>query len=113
MGAGATAGTFATLLTHPIDVVRARLTIQSQATQHYRGNTVQIKPSHGIRKYFCAGLVHGIVSVAKAEGMTGLYSGLGPTLLAIAPFMAVQQVSGHNLHCINHVMFIRRLVMIF
>ena len=43
---------------------------------------------------FYAGLVHGIVSVARAEGMTGLYSGLGPTLLAIAPFMAVQQVSG-------------------
>lgn len=37
MGAGATAGTFATLLTHPIDVVRARLTIQSQVTQQYRG----------------------------------------------------------------------------
>ena len=39
-----------------------------------------------------AGLVHGIASVARAEGMRGLYSGLGPTLLAIAPFMAVQQV---------------------
>ena len=37
MGAGASAGIFATILTHPIDVVRARLTIQSQMTQHYRG----------------------------------------------------------------------------
>ena len=40
-----------------------------------------------------AGLFDGIASVARAEGITGLYSGLGPTLLAIAPFMAVQQVS--------------------
>ena len=39
-----------------------------------------------------AGLVHGVASVARAEGMSGLYSGLGPTLIAIAPFMAVQQV---------------------
>lgn len=74
MGAGATAGIFATLLTHPIDVVRARLTIQSQFTQQY------------------SGLVHGIASIARSEGVRGLYSGLGPTLLAIAPFMAVQQV---------------------
>ena len=39
------------------------------------------------------GLFHGLTSVAHAEGMTGLCSGLGPTLLAIAPFMAIQQVS--------------------
>lgn len=35
MGAGALAGMTATLLTHPIDVVRARITVQQ--TQRYRG----------------------------------------------------------------------------
>lgn len=35
MGAGASAGILATVLTHPIDVVRARLTVQK--TAHYKG----------------------------------------------------------------------------
>ena len=35
MGAGASAGMTATLLTHPFDVVRARITVQQ--TQRYRG----------------------------------------------------------------------------
>ena len=43
MGAGASAGIFATILTHPIDVVRARLTVQSQITQQYRGTFISIK----------------------------------------------------------------------
>jgi len=39
MGAGAFAGMFATILTHPMDVVRAKLTIQSQTSKLYKGNT--------------------------------------------------------------------------
>ena len=35
MGAGASAGMIATLLTHPIDVVRARITVQQ--TKQYKG----------------------------------------------------------------------------
>lgn len=35
MGAGASAGMAATLLTHPIDVVRARITVQQ--TKRYKG----------------------------------------------------------------------------
>ena len=49
MGAGATAGVFATLVTHPMDVVRARLTVQqpSDATA-YRGlvNKYMYTPRH-------------------------------------------------------------------
>ncbi len=37
MGAGAFAGMFATILTHPMDVIRAKLTIQSQNTKVYEG----------------------------------------------------------------------------
>ena len=37
MGAGAFAGMFATLLTHPMDVVRAKLTVQSQNSRVYNG----------------------------------------------------------------------------
>lgn len=39
------------------------------------------------------GIVHGLVTVARKERLPGLYRGIGPTLLAIAPFMAVQQAS--------------------
>ena len=35
MGAGASAGVIATLLTHPIDVVRARITVHQ--TKQYKG----------------------------------------------------------------------------
>lgn len=37
MGAGAFAGMFATILTHPMDVVRAKLTVQSQKSRVYKG----------------------------------------------------------------------------
>jgi hypothetical protein len=44
--------------------------------------------------HFCAtGLFHGLKEVASNEKLRGLYRGIGPTLLAIAPFMAVQQAS--------------------
>ena len=33
------------------------------------------------------------MSVGRSDGLPGLYRGLGPTLLAIAPFMAVQQAT--------------------
>ncbi|XP_065839630.1 uncharacterized protein [Oscarella lobularis] len=71
MGSAATAGTFATLLTHPLDVVRARLTV--------------VKDAKGIGRT--------LVALARHDGFRGLYKGLGPTLLSIAPFLAVQQSS--------------------
>ena len=40
-----------------------------------------------------AGMIHGLVTVAKNEKLAGLYRGISPTLLAIAPFMGVQQAS--------------------
>lgn len=41
---------------------------------------------------FIIGLLHGIRIIATTEKLAGLYRGIGPTLTAIAPFMAVQQV---------------------
>ena len=37
MAAGAFAGMFATVFTHPIDVIRAKLTVQSHQHKVYRG----------------------------------------------------------------------------
>ena len=53
-----------------------------------------------------AGVTKALYDIGKKEKLKGLYKGLGPTLLAIVPFIAVQQSSydvmkqfafGHNL----------------
>lgn len=38
-------------------------------------------------------MFHGLSTIARKERLPGLYRGIGPTLLAIAPFMAVQQAT--------------------
>ncbi len=43
--------------------------------------------------FVSTGLLDGLSKTAKKEKLPGLYRGIGPTLLAIAPFMAVQQAS--------------------
>ncbi|XP_011409833.1 PREDICTED: calcium-binding mitochondrial carrier protein SCaMC-1-like [Amphimedon queenslandica] len=72
MGVGAFAGCFATILTHPIDLIRAQVTIDT-ANKHSLAQRIRI--------------------IYQQEQLRGLYKGLGPTLLAIAPFIAVQQAS--------------------
>ena len=44
-------------------------------------------------RFYTQGIVHGLVTIAQTERLPGLYRGIGPTLFAIAPFMAVQQAS--------------------
>ncbi len=78
--AGAGAGATATLITYPLDTVRARLTVQpaacgSEKTPHYNG------------------IVGGIRRIFRDEGAAGFYKGLKPTLLAVAPFVALQQAT--------------------
>lgn len=72
---GATAGMISTTFTHPLDVVRARLTIQ---------------PSGGSSRSY-TGIWHCINRVCAEEGARGLFRGLNPTLLTIGPFMGLQQ----------------------
>ena len=40
-----------------------------------------------------AGIFDTIVKVGKNEKLPGLYKGFGPTLVAIAPFVAIQQIT--------------------
>ena len=70
--AGASAGATATILTYPLDLVRAKLAVQDTKS-----------PSRGI-----AGTISHIL---KSEGGAGLFRGIRPTLSAVAPFVAVQQ----------------------
>jgi solute carrier family 25 (mitochondrial phosphate transporter), member 23/24/25/41 len=71
MVSGTLGANTATCATYPLDLVRTRLVAQQQ---------------HKV--------VHGIVPVVKGiirnEGIRGLYSGLAPTLLGVAPHVAIQ-----------------------
>ena len=69
--AGGVAGTIGTLATYPIDVVRARLTVDG--------------PKYG-------GSISAVArSIVATDGYAGLYRGLTPTLCAVAPFLGIQQ----------------------
>ncbi|GMI45399.1 hypothetical protein TrCOL_g1582 [Triparma columacea] len=65
----ATAGVVGQLFTYPIDVIRARLTVD---------------PSKHTSILGCA------KTIMKESGTSGLYRGLIPTLCAVAPFLAFQ-----------------------
>lgn len=92
MIAGFAAGSFATVLTHPMDVIRANITItQANSTSMYI-------------IYMCvccsidsSNIGRGIINTGsvlwKSDGIRGLYRGLIPTIVAIAPFIAIQQSS--------------------
>ena len=89
MSVGAFAGCFATVLTHPIDLIRAQVTIETtnkQGVNHYDKGS-------GISFSILTGLITRIKNIYQKEKLRGLYKGLGPTLLAISPFIAVQQSS--------------------
>eukprot|EP00003_Mantamonas_plastica_P032367 TRINITY_DN876_c2_g1_i1.p1 TRINITY_DN876_c2_g1~~TRINITY_DN876_c2_g1_i1.p1 ORF type:complete len:171 (+),score=45.10 TRINITY_DN876_c2_g1_i1:154-666(+) len=57
-------------MTYPLDLVRARLTAQT-TTRHYTG------------------VGHAFSSIVKSEGYIGLYKGIRPTLLGIAPYNGI------------------------
>ncbi|KAK1270653.1 hypothetical protein QJS04_geneDACA007528 [Acorus gramineus] len=67
LAAGACAGMTSTLVTYPLDVLRLRLAVEP-----------------GSRTMSQVGL-----SMLRDEGIASFYSGLGPSLLGIAPYIAV------------------------
>jgi solute carrier family 25 phosphate transporter 23/24/25/41 len=66
--AGALAGMTASAVTHPLDTVRLRLAM----------------PKHPY-----SGLGNALATVTAQEGVKALYKGLGPTLIGIAPYAAL------------------------
>lgn len=67
--AGSSAGISALILTYPLEFVRARLTLQK--TKIYNGI------------WDC------MVQVSKKEGFFGLYRGLWPSILGVAPYVGI------------------------
>jgi len=70
LAAGALAGMTSSIFCYPLDLVRSILTVQT-SHQKYRG------------------MVHAMTDIYKTQGVIGLYKGLYPTLLGIAPYIAV------------------------
>jgi len=69
--AGATAGSIACIACYPLDLVRTRLTTQFEGFENYRG------------------MVDAFRKISQKEGISGFYSGLGPTLLVAVPNFAL------------------------
>lgn len=67
---GGAAGCVSVLVSYPLDVVRARLSSQTSANIIYNG------------------IIDALHKIYKQEGFIGLYRGLNPTLLGIAPYVA-------------------------
>ncbi|KAM7494854.1 hypothetical protein LguiB_029463 [Lonicera macranthoides] len=67
---GGFAGITAASVTYPLDLVRTRLTAQTNLI-YYRG------------------ILHALRTICKEEGVSGLYKGLGATLLGVGPNLAI------------------------
>lgn len=69
---GATAGVVSVVFTYPLDFVRARLTVQGGlATTQYSGILDALKGTY------------------KAEGVVGMYRGVSPTIIGVAPYVGL------------------------
>lgn len=71
--AGGTAGLFEALCCHPLDTIKVRM---------------QLHRKSGIVKN--PGFITTGISIAKKEGVTGLYKGLGAVVMGIIPKMAIR-----------------------
>jgi solute carrier family 25 phosphate transporter 23/24/25/41 len=73
--AGAVAGTTACVACYPLDLVRTRLTTQLDGREAYRGIT------------------DAVAKIVRNEGASGLYCGLGPTLMVAVPNFSISYVT--------------------
>ena len=72
--AGALTGVTASTLCYPLDLTRSVLTVQTNG-QEYRG------------------ILDAMVKIVRTDGPFGLYRGLTPTLLGIAPYIAINMTT--------------------
>lgn len=70
LAAGALTGMTASTICYPLDLVRSVLSVQT-TTAHYDG------------------IAHAMKSIVAKDGFFGLYRGIAPTLMGIAPYVAI------------------------
>ena len=71
---GAGAGALSTVICCPLDVAKVRIQVQGKI---------------GILKYSATNTISAVSTIAKEEGMRGLYKGLGPALLTVPLFWSM------------------------
>lgn len=72
LGAGATAGIVAMSATYPLDMVRGRLTVQTEnSPHHYKG------------------MFHALTTVTREEGVRALYKGWLPSVIGVVPYVGL------------------------
>ncbi|CAK4625010.1 hypothetical protein LEN26_013479 [Aphanomyces euteiches] len=72
LAAGSIAGVVSVFFTYPLDFIRARITVQGNLTN---------------QKY--NGILHALQVTVKQEGIKGLYRGMSPTIVGIAPYVGL------------------------
>lgn len=77
LAAGAISGAVAQTCTYPFDVLRRRFQINTMSGMGYQYTSIS----------------NAVVTIVKEEGIRGLYKGLGPNLLKVAPSMASSWLS--------------------
>ncbi|KAF2402495.1 solute carrier family 25 member 42 [Trichodelitschia bisporula] len=80
LAAGAIAGAVAQTCTYPFDVLRRRFQVNTMSGMGYHYSSV----------------TNAIVSIIKLEGWRGLYKGIVPNLLKVAPSMAASCLDKHH-----------------
>lgn len=71
VASGAMAGCIQAAITHPLDTIRARLTMPSMLGEY-------------------SGIISCAKDMVRTEGWSSLYKGLGPTLLSATPYVGLQ-----------------------
>ncbi|KAK9839505.1 hypothetical protein WJX81_006211 [Elliptochloris bilobata] len=90
--AGSAAGATAVLVTYPLDLVRTRLAYDVEG----RAAPVPVAAGSGTAGMRIAmatarrSIVGVLAETVRAEGVTGLYRGIGPTLLGILPYAGLK-----------------------
>ncbi|KAI8991394.1 mitochondrial carrier domain-containing protein [Mycotypha africana] len=89
--AGVVAGTVSVTCTYPLDLVRTRLSIQSASLSvSQKGNNDQSLHSHQQHMKKPSGIISTTRLIYRTEGgLRGLYRGLWPTTLGVAPYVAL------------------------
>ncbi|GJD12236.1 Folate transporter 1, chloroplastic [Galdieria sulphuraria] len=72
------AGIVTSLVTNPFWLVKTRLQLQIGQVKHRKSVSSNTIPTH------YRGMVHGLFSIVREEGLVGLYRGIGPSLLLVS-----------------------------
>lgn len=77
LAAGAVSGAVAQTITYPFDVLRRRFQINTMSGMGYQ----------------YSGILDAVTSIVRTEGLRGMYKGIVPNLLKVAPSMASSWLS--------------------